>query len=209
MTRQDYDAISDQIPKNPGVYTFRDEDGTILYVGKAKILRNRIASYFNAQGKAYNKTRVMVKNAHHLDYVLVDTEQDALLLENTLIKSHQPRYNVSLKDGKSYSYLCIKNEAFPRVFFTRKLVKDGSVYFGPYTSKWRMMQILEIIRKIFPLRTCALNLSDKALATNKYKVCLEYHIKNCFGPCEGLESNKDYDLRIAQIKNILKGILVL
>jgi excinuclease ABC subunit C len=205
MTRQDYDAISDQIPKNPGVYTFRDEDGTILYVGKAKILRNRIASYFNAQGKAYNKTRVMVKNAHHLDYVLVDTEQDALLLENTLIKSHQPRYNVSLKDGKSYSYLCIKNEAFPRVFFTRKLVKDGSVYFGPYTSKWRMMQILEIIRKIFPLRTCALNLSDKALATNKYKVCLEYHIKNCFGPCEGLESNKDYDLRIAQIKNILKG----
>jgi excinuclease ABC subunit C len=205
MTRQDYDAISDQIPKNPGVYTFRDEDGTILYVGKAKSLRHRIASYFNAQGKAYNKTRVMVKNAHHLDYILVDTEQDALLLENTLIKSHQPRYNVSLKDGKSYSYLCIKNEAFPRVFFTRKLVRDGSVYFGPYTSKWRMMQILEIIRKIFPLRTCALNLSDKALVTNKYKVCLEYHIKNCYGPCERLESSNDYDLRIVQIKNILKG----
>jgi excinuclease ABC subunit C len=205
MTRKDYDAIAEQIPKNPGVYTFRDQDGTILYVGKAKNLKNRISSYFNAQGNSYNKTRVMVKNAHHLEYILVESEQDALLLENTLIKSNQPKYNVSLKDGKSYSYLCIKKEAFPRVFFTRKIIKDGSTYFGPYTSKWRMMQIMEIIRKIFPLRTCSLNLSPKGLSNNTYKVCLEYHIRNCNGPCEGFESSETYDERVAQIKNILKG----
>jgi excinuclease ABC subunit C len=205
MTRKDYDLIAEQIPKDPGIYKFIDEDDVILYVGKAKNLKNRVSSYFNAQGSVYNKTRVMVKNAHRLEFMIVETEQDALLLENTLIKKHQPRYNISLKDGKAYSYLCIKNEAFPRVFFTRKPVKDGSSYFGPYTSKWRMKQIVEIIRKIFPLRTCGLNLSDKMLDKSNYKVCLEFHIKNCMGPCERLESAEEYSDKISQIKNILKG----
>lgn len=205
MNRQDFERIADQLPKAPGVYKFVGDQGEIIYVGKAKSLKNRIASYFNAHGQMYHKTRVMVKNANRVEYILVDSEQDALLLESSLIKKYQPRYNVSLKDGKSYSYLCIKNEPFPRVFFTRRPIKDGSTYFGPYTSKWRMKQILDIVRQIFPLRTCNLNLSPKALESGKYKVCLEYHIHNCMGPCQKLETQSEYDEKITQIKNILKG----
>jgi excinuclease ABC subunit C len=205
MTRKDYEQIVDQIPKDPGVYKFLDNDNQILYVGKAKQLKKRIASYFNAQANNYNKTKVLVKHAVRIEYIIVDSEEDALLLENTLIKKYKPRYNVNLKDGKSYSYLCIRNEAYPRVYFTRKIVQDGSTYFGPYTSRWRMMQIMEIVRILFPLRTCTLNLSEKAIQNNKYKVCLEYHIKNCMGPCENLESRAQYDAKISQIKNILKG----
>lgn len=205
MKKEDYDLIADSIPRNPGIYKFINKEDEILYVGKAKVLRNRVSSYFNAAGQIYNKTRVMVKNAHRIEFIIVDSEQDALLLENTLIKKHQPRYNVSLKDGKSYSYLCIRNERFPRVYFTRTVIKDGSLYFGPYTSKWRMKMIMEMVRKIFPLRTCNYALTEDNIRKGKFKVCLEYHIKNCQGPCEGLESEESYNSKIEQIKNILRG----
>jgi excinuclease ABC subunit C len=174
-------------------------------LAKPKNLKNRISSYFTAGQNQANKTRVMVRNAQRIEYTLVQSEQDALLLENTLIKKIQPRYNVSLKDGKTYSYLCIKKERFPRVFFTRKIIRDGSLYFGPYTSKWRTKILLELIKSLFPLRTCTLNLSSKNIEQNKFKVCLEYHIKNCLGPCVGYESEDSYQEKIEQIKNILKG----
>ncbi len=205
MTTEDYKKISDSIPKDPGVYRFYNKEEVILYVGKAKNLKNRLSSYFgNKKNQAY-KTRTLVKNAHHIDYTIVQTETDALLLENTLIKRYQPRYNVMLKDGKSYVYLCIKNERFPRVYFTRFVKKDGSQYFGPYTSKFRTNIILDIIKKLFQLRTCTLNLNEKAIDAGKYKVCLEFHIKNCKGPCENLESEEEYNLKIEQVKNILRG----
>jgi excinuclease ABC subunit C len=205
MTRKDYQEILPTLPTEPGVYQFIDSKGSTLYVGKAKNLKNRISSYFTAGQNQANKTRVMVRNAQRIEYTLVQSEQDALLLENTLIKKIQPRYNVSLKDGKTYSYLCIKKERFPRVFFTRKIIRDGSLYFGPYTSKWRTKILLELIKSLFPLRTCTLNLSSKNIEQNKFKVCLEYHIKNCLGPCVGYESEDSYQEKIEQIKNILKG----
>ncbi len=147
----------------------------------------------------------MVKNAVRLEFTVVETEADALLLENTLIKKFQPRYNVMLKDAKSYTYLCIKNERFPRVFFTRRVIKDGSKYFGPYTSKWKTKQIFEVIKNLFPLRNCNLNLAESKVSAGKYKVCLEYHLKNCMGPCVGLESEEEYNQKIEQVKNILNG----
>lgn len=147
----------------------------------------------------------MVKNARDVDFIIADSEHDALLLENTLVKEHQPRYNVMLKDGKSYTYICVKNERFPRVFFTRKVVKDGSTYFGPYTSKYRAKIVLEMIKNLFPLRTCNFNLSEENIKKGKFKICLEYHIGNCLGPCEGLESEEDYMQKIAQVKNMLRG----
>ncbi len=205
MTTEDYKAISDTIPRSPGVYKYYDNKGTIIYVGKAKNLRNRVSSYFgNRKHQAY-KTRVMVKNASHLDFTIVETESDALLLENTLIKKFQPRYNVMLKDGKSYTYLCIKKERFPRVFFTRKVVRDGSQYFGPYTSKFRTKQIFELVKNLFPIRTCKLNLTQSNIEKRKFKVCLEYHIGNCLGPCVGLQNEDDYNRSIDQVKNILNG----
>ena len=205
MKTEDYKEIAQTIPKQPGVYRFIDKDETILYVGKAKVLRNRVASYFGStKGQAF-RTRTMVKHAKKIEFTVVETEQDALLLENTLIKKFQPRYNVMLKDGKSYAYLCIKKEPFPRVFFTRKVIKDGSKYFGPYTSKWKTNQIFEIIKKLFQLRTCNLKLSAKNIEAEKFKVCLEYHLKNCKGPCVGKESEEEYDNKIGQIKNILEG----
>ena len=205
MTTEDYKAISDSIPRSPGVYKYYDAKGTIIYVGKAKNLRNRVSSYFgNKKHQAY-KTRVMVKNADRLDFTIVETESDALLLENTLIKKFQPRYNVMLKDGKSYTYLCIKKERFPRVFFTRKVIRDGSQYFGPYTSKFRTKQIFELVTNLFPIRTCKLNLSQDNIDKEKFKVCLEYHIGNCLGPCVGLQNEEDYNRSIDQVKNILNG----
>lgn len=205
MTIDDYKALLPNIPREPGVYKYIDSDGVIIYVGKAKNLRNRIASYFGDKKHQANKTRIMVKQAQKLEFVIVETETDALLLENTLIKKLQPRYNVSLKDGKSYSYICIKKERFPRVFITRKVIRDGSTYFGPYTSKARIKILLDLIKVLFPLRTCSYNLSDELIQSGKYKLCLEYHIKNCKGPCTGLEAVEDYDEKIEQIKNILKG----
>ncbi|MFT4565982.1 MAG: excinuclease ABC subunit C [Saprospiraceae bacterium] len=205
MKTEDYKEIAQTIPKQPGVYRFIDKDDEILYVGKAKVLRNRVASYFGStKGQAF-RTRTMVKHARSIEFTVVETEQDALLLENTLIKKFQPRYNVMLKDGKSYAYLCIKKEPFPRVFFTRKIIKDGSKYFGPYTSKWKTTQIFEIIKKLFQLRTCNLQLSAKNIEAEKFKVCLEYHLKNCKGPCVGKESEEEYNKKIGQIKNILEG----
>ena len=205
MTTEDYKSMSSSIPHRPGVYRFLDGDGTIIYVGKAKHLKKRIASYFGEKKHQAYKTRTMVKNARSLEYTVVDTEADALLLENTLIKKFQPRYNVMLKDAKSYTYLCIKNERFPRVFFTRKVIRDGSKYFGPYTSKWKTNQIFEIIKRLFPLRTCKYNLSEENIKAGKFKVCLEYHLNNCLGPCEGLETEEEYNQRVDQVKNILNG----
>lgn len=205
MTTEDFKSISPTIPRQPGVYRFYDDDGTILYVGKAKNLRNRVASYFGDRRDRAHRTRVMVKNANHLDFTIVETEADALLLENTLIKKYQPRYNVMLKDDKSYSYICIKNERFPRVFITRRVIRDGSTYFGPYTSKGRLKIILDLIKQLFPLRTCKYNLSQENIEAGKFKVCLEYHIKNCMGPCEGLESEEQYNRKIEQVRNILRG----
>ena len=205
MTFEDFKKLSDSIPHLPGVYRFLDEEGTILYVGKAKDLRNRLSNYFGDKKFIPYKSRVLTKNSSHIEFTIVDSEHDALLMENTFIKKFQPRYNVSLKDGKSYSYIVIKNERFPRVFFTRRVFKDGSTYFGPYTSKARQKVILELIKKMFPLRNCTYNLSEENILMGKFKVCLEYHIKNCKGPCEGLETEESYNEKIEQIKNILKG----
>lgn len=205
MTTDDFRAIQDNVPKDPGVYKFIDEEDRILYVGKAKNLRNRLSSYFGERIDRAFRTRVMVKHARRIEFTIVETEADALLLENSLIKRYQPRYNVRLKDAKSYTYICVKNEHFPRVFITRKVIKDGSTYFGPYTSKARLKIILDLIKQIFPLRTCALNLSPRNIAAGKFKVCLEYHIKKCNGPCQALEDEAAYNERIAQVKNMLKG----
>lgn len=205
MTTEDFKKISDTVPKDPGVYRFIDESGIILYVGKAKNLKNRVSSYFGERKDRLFRTRLMVKNASRIEFTIVETETDALLLENALIKEHQPRYNVMLKDDKSYTYICIKKEHFPRVFFTRRVIRDGSTYFGPYTSKGRVQVIWELLRQLFPLRTCQLNLAPENIAAGKFKVCLEYHIKNCQGPCEGHEDEASYNAKIEQIKNILKG----
>ncbi len=205
MTTEDFRSIQDTIPKDPGVYKFIDEEDRILYVGKAKNLRNRLSSYFGERIDRAYRTRVMVKHAQRIEFTIVETEADALLLENSLIKRYQPRYNVRLKDAKSYTYICIKNEPFPRVFITRKVIKDGSTYLGPYTSKARLKIILDLIKQIFPLRTCALSLTPKNIAAGKFKVCLEYHIKKCNGPCQALEDEATYNERIAQVKNMLRG----
>jgi excinuclease ABC subunit C len=205
LKTEDFKLISNNIPTEPGVYRYLDEDGTILYVGKAKNLRNRLSSYFGDRKDQTFKTITLVRHANRIEYTVVDTESDALLLENTLIKQFQPRYNVMLKDGKSYAYICIKNEPFPRVFFTRRVIRDGSQYFGPYTSKFRINVLLEMIKKLMALRTCNLSLTADNIAKAKFKVCLEYHIKNCAGPCEALESQAAYNAKIDQVKNMLKG----
>ena len=205
MTTEDYKKVAPTLPKDPGVYRFLGKDDTILYVGKAKNLKNRLSSYFGNKKHQQNKTKALVKNAERFEYTIVETEQDALLLEATLIKKFQPRYNVMLKDGKTYTYICIKKERFPRVFITRRVFRDGSTYFGPYTSKHRIKVILDLIKTLFPLRNCNLHLSASNIEKNKFKVCLEYHIKNCLGPCVGYEDEQAYNERIAQIKNILRG----
>jgi excinuclease ABC subunit C len=206
MTNEQFKAFSPTIPSDPGIYKFVAPDGVILYVGKAKNLRNRLSSYFGEKKHQLAKTKVMVKHAHHIEFTLVETEYDALLLENSLIKKHLPRYNVMLKDEKSpLIYICIKLERFPRVFLTRKTIRDGSTYFGPYLNKFRVEQITELIRKLFQLRTCTLNLSVENIDKGKFKPCLEYHIKNCAAPCVAYESEESYNKKIEQIKNILKG----
>ncbi|MDX2068005.1 MAG: excinuclease ABC subunit UvrC [Haliscomenobacter sp.] len=205
MTTEDFKKISDTVPKDPGVYRFINDEDTILYVGKAKNLKNRLSSYFGERKDRLFRTRLMVKNAVRIEFTIVETETDALLLESALIKEHQPRYNVMLKDDKSYTYICIKKEHFPRVFFTRRVIRDGSTYFGPYTSKGRVQIIWDLLRQLFPLRTCQLNLAPENIAAGKFKVCLEYHIKNCQGPCENYEDEAGYNAKIEQIKNILKG----
>ena len=192
------------LPHQPGVYQYFDEEGKILYVGKAKDLKKRVSSYFTKQHE-YGKTKVLVKKIATIKHIVVATETDALLLENNLIKKHQPRYNVMLKDDKSYPWICVKNERFPRVFSTRRVIKDGSEYFGPYTSMKTVHTLLDLIKGLFQLRTCNYDLAKEKVEAGKYKVCLEYHLGNCKGPCEGLQTEDDYEQNIKAIREILKG----
>lgn len=192
------------LPSEPGVYRYYDKNEHLLYVGKAKNLKKRVLSYFNKNLSGY-RTRIMVGKIHRLETTIVNSEYDALLLENNLIKEHQPFYNVMLKDDKTYPWICIKNEAFPRIFLTRTKIKDGSEYYGPYAKVRPAKILLDTIKHIYKLRTCNLNLAPNKIDDGKYKVCLEYHIKNCEGPCEGLESKEDYDEKIDAIRGIIKG----
>jgi excinuclease ABC subunit C len=192
------------IPHSPGCYQFIDEKGKVIYVGKAKDLKKRVSSYFNKYHEN-PKTRILVKNIHQIRYIVVDTEEDTFLLENNLIKELKPRYNVMLKDDKTYPYIVIKNENFPRVYKTRKIVKDGSRYVGPYSSVLSVNSLLDIFRKVYKIRTCRLNLTPENIASGKFNVCLEYHIKRCNGPCEGLQSEEEYNKNIWEITEILKG----
>lgn len=192
------------LPSSPGVYQFFDKEGKMLYVGKAKNLKKRVASYFT-KTHAYGKTRVMVRKIREIRHIVVPTESDALLLENNLIKKNRPRYNVLLKDDKSYPWICIKKERFPRVFPTRRLIRDGSEYFGPYTSMKTVKTLLELIKNVYPLRTCNYDLSEEKIQAGKYKVCLEYHLGNCLGPCEGLQSEAAYHQQVEDIRQIIKG----
>ena len=195
--------IISTMPETPGVYQYFNEEGTIIYVGKAKNLPRRLLCYFNKEHDSV-KTNVLVKHIHDLKYIVVNTETDALLLENNLIKQYQPRYNILLKDGKTYPWLCITREAFPRVFRTRQVVR-GAEYFGPYSNVYVLDTLLELIREIYPIRTCRLPLTPDGIAAGRFKVCLQYHIKNCKGCCEGLQSREDYLKMIDEIKEIAKG----
>ena len=193
------------LPLAPGVYQFFDTKDEILYVGKAKKLKKRVSSYFHKDHSDYAKTKVLVKKIERIEYILVESEVDALLLENNLIKKLQPRYNVLLKDDKTYPWICIKKERFPRIFSTRTVVKDGSEYFGPYVSTKSIKVLLELINHLYQLRSCTFNLSDENIEKGKFKVCLDYHIKKCLGPCEGLQDEKSYSQTISEIRSILKG----
>lgn len=192
------------LPEQPGVYQYFNNLNEIIYIGKAKNLKKRVSSYFNKIHEQ-GKTNVLVKNISYLNYIVVDTEEDALLLENNLIKQHQPRYNVLLKDGKTYPSICISNEPFPRVFKTRNIIKNGSLYFGPYSSNYAINTLIEFLHEIFPLRTCRLFLSKENIAANKFKVCLQYHIKKCNGGCQALETEEQYKKHIDAVIKIIKG----
>lgn len=200
----DIQSILKTLPDDPGVYQYFDKQGKIIYVGKAKSLKKRVSSYFN-KNHQYGKLLYLVTSIADIKYIVVGTELDALLLENNLIKKYQPRYNVALKDDKSYPWICVKNERFPRVFSTRRVEKDGSQYFGPYASVKMMNTVLELIHKLYPLRTCHFNLSENNIEKKKFKVCLEYHLGNCKGPCEGLQGEEDYNSSLGQIREIIKG----
>jgi len=193
------------LPTKPGVYQYWDGDGQIIYIGKAKNLRNRVSSYFVKDSQLSGKTRVLVRKIRNITFTIVDTEIDAWLLENSLIKKHQPRYNVMLKDDKTYPWIVIKNEPFPRIFPTRRVIKDGSKYYGPYASVSMMHAIMETIRELYPLRTCNYALTPENIQKGKFRICLEYQIGNCQGPCEGYERPEDYDKKIADIRDILDG----
>ena len=199
----DLEKISNHLPEKPGVYQFLDLKQNIIYIGKAKNLKKRVSSYFAKNQSA--KTKIMLKKAEGLSYVVVDSEADALLLENNLIKEYQPRYNILLKDDKTFPWICIKKELFPRVFSTRTLIKDGSSYFGPYTSALMVKTFLTIIRQLYKPRTCIFSFTNENIKSGKFKVCLEYHIGNCKGPCVGLQSEEEYEENIKQIRSILKG----
>ena len=192
------------LPDKPGCYQYFDAKGTIIYVGKAKNLKRRVSSYFNKEHDS-NKTRVLVKQIRDIKYIVVDTEEDALLLENNLIKQYRPRYNVMLKDDKTYPSIVVKNEYFPRIFQTRNIVRDGSQYYGPYPSVYTAKVMLQMLKELYPLRTCKLPLTPESIAEGKYSVCLEYHIKRCKGPCVGLQSLDEYRQNISEIKEILRG----
>ncbi|RPE13838.1 excinuclease ABC subunit C [Chitinophaga lutea] len=206
MTAAEFQQISHTIPTQAGIYKYFGADGELLYIGKAKSLRKRVSSYFVKNHDNY-KTRKLVDTIHHIEFTIVDSEQDAFLLENSLIKQFRPRYNIELKDDKSYPYIVIKHEPFPRVFLTRRLIRDGSEYLGPFTSVGRVREVLDVIRYNIPLRTCNLNLSPQNIKKGKFKVCLEYHLGNCKGPCEDLQTEEDYREGLQQVKEILRGNL--
>ena len=197
-------GIVSNLPESPGIYQYLNTEGTIIYVGKAKNLKRRVSSYFNREHEP-GKTRVLVSKIADIRYIVVNTEEDALLLENNLIKKYKPRYNVLLKDDKTYPSICVQNEYFPRVFRTRKIIRNGSSYYGPYSHIPSMYALLDLIKHLYPLRTCHLNLSPENIRARKFNVCLEYHIKNCAGPCIGKQSQEEYLKNIAEIKEILKG----
>ena len=206
MTQQEFAAIASTIPLQPGIYKYYDGDNRLLYVGKAKILRKRVSSYFSKTYTNY-KTNELVQRIRKIEFTIVNSEQDAFLLENSLIKKYLPLFNINLKDDKSYPYIVIKKEPFPRVFFTRRKINDGSQYLGPYTSVGKVRELLYFVKQNVQLRTCKLNLTQVNIEKKKFKVCLEFHLGNCKGPCEGLQSLKDYEEGLLQLKNILKGNL--
>jgi excinuclease ABC subunit C len=204
MTYEEFKIIQSTIPNEPGVYRYFSIEDEIIYIGKAKDLRKRVSSYFTKNDHTYRIQR-MIKTIHRLEFTIVDTEQEAFLLENALIKNHQPRYNILLRDDKTYPFICIKKEPFPRVFLTRQVIKDGSEYLGPYTSILTVKAILSMLINIFPLRNCTLQLIKKNIEAGKFKVCLEYHIKNCLGPCQALQSEQEYMENIQQVRELLKS----
>lgn len=206
MTQEAFSAIAHTIPTQPGIYKYYDSLNELLYVGKAKHLRKRVSSYFSKTFTSY-KTHELVQRIHHIEFTIVNSEQDAFLLENTLIKEFQPKFNINLKDDKTYPYIVIKKEPFPRVFFTRRKLNDGSTYFGPYTSVVKVKELLDFIKENILLRTCKLNLTDNNIKKGKFKVCLEYHLGNCKGPCEGLQTAAAYEEELGQLANLLKGNL--
>ena len=206
MTSQEFQQIAKTIPNNPGIYKYFDDANNLIYVGKAKHLRKRVSSYFNKTVSSF-KTYELVQRIARIEFTIVDTEQDAFLLENSLIKQFQPKYNIMLKDDKTYPFIVIKKEPFPRIFLTRRKIKDGSEYIGPFTSVWRVREILNFVKENIPLRTCKLNLTKHNIERGKFKVCLEYHLGNCKGPCEGFQRAEDYADSIQQIRQIVKGNL--
>jgi len=206
MTAKEFLHIASGIPQQPGIYKYYNSGNELIYVGKAKNIRKRVNSYFNKNLNSY-KTHELVRRINRIEFTIVSSEQDAFLLENSLIKEFQPIFNINLKDDKTYPFIIIKNEPFPRVFLTRKKVNDGSEYLGPYTSVKKVRELIEFIRQTIPLRNCSLNLTDKNIRQKKFKVCLEYHLGNCKGPCEGLQTSEDYKESIGQLKNLLRGNL--
>ncbi len=206
MTTQEFQSIAGTIPLKAGIYKYYDGNDTLIYVGKAKSLRKRVSSYFNKTQSSY-KTYELVRRIARIEFTIVNSEQDAFLLENSLIKEFQPLFNINLKDDKSYPFIIIKNEPFPRVFLTRKKVDDGSEYLGPYTSVKNVRELIDFTRQTIPLRNCSLNLTNSNIQQKKFKVCLEYHLGNCKGPCEGLQTAEDYAANLQQLKNLLKGNL--
>ncbi len=206
MTTEIFQKIINTIPTQPGIYKYFDDRNELIYIGKAKNIRKRVSSYFTKTFTGY-KTHELVKKIHKIEFTIVDTEQDAFLLENSLIKQYQPKFNINLKDDKTYPYIVIKNEPFPRIFLTRNKINDGSEYLGPFTSVGRVRELLSFIKEFIPLRTCKLNLTEQNILKKKFKVCLEYHLGNCKGPCEGLQSKENYEEGLQQIRQIIKGNL--
>jgi len=204
MTSNEFQQIAPTLPLQPGIYKYFSAEDELLYVGKAKSLRKRVSSYFSKTFTSY-KTHELVQRIHRIEFTIVDSEQDAFLLENSLIKQFQPLFNINLKDDKSYPYIVIKKEPYPRIFLTRRKIKDGSEYLGPFTSAGKVRELLSFIKQFIPLRTCKLNLTENNIAKGKFKVCLEYHLGNCKGPCEGLQTADDYNESLQRVREILKG----
>src|ERR1700733_4602087 len=206
MTQEVFQTLLKTLPNQPGIYKYYDDNNELIYVGKANSVRKRVSSYFTKTFTGY-KTHELVRRINKIEFTIVDSEQDAFLLENSLIKQFQPKFNINLKDDKSYPYLVIKNEPFPRVFLTRSKINDGSEYLGPFTSVAKVRELLNFIKQNIQLRTCKLNLTEGNIKKGKFKVCLEYHLGNCKGPCEGLQTSVDYGAGLHQLKNLMKGNL--